>query len=278
MAHDALLVAEKIARRFGALSDVEAVALAGSQTTGIAEPSSDVDIYVYSHSPIPAEERMSIAAEFSDQPEMNDFWGPGNEWADRETGIRIDCVFLTVSFIEDQLDRVVRRCEAELGYSTAFWHTVRVSHSLFDSRGWFERLQQQARQDYPEPLVRAIVAKNYPVLRQIHSSYRRQLEKASLRGDTVSLNHRMAAFLASYFDIVFAVNRLPHPGEKRLLDFAEQYCGHLPANLRENVNSALQAAAPTSCTDETITQMIDRLVDTLDELLAREKLLDGIKR
>jgi hypothetical protein len=209
---------------------------------------------------------------------MNDFWGPGNEWADRETGIRIDCVFFTVAFIEDQLDRMLRRCEAELGYSTAFWHTVRVSHSLFDSHGWFERLQQQARQHYPEPLVRAIVAKNYPVLRQIHSSYRRQLEKASLRGDTVSLNHRMAAFLASYFDIVFALNRVPHPGEKRLLDFAEKYCEHLPANLRENVNNALQSIAPTPCTDQTITQTLDRLVETLDELLNREKLLDGIKR
>jgi predicted nucleotidyltransferase len=278
MTHDALLLAGKIARRFGALPDVEAVALAGSQTTGIAEPSSDVDIYVYAHSPVLAEDRMAIAAEFSDQPEMNDFWGPGNEWADRETGIRVDCVFLTVAFIEDQLDRVLRRCEAELGYSTAFWHTVRVSHILFDSHGWFERLQQQARQDYPERLVRAIVAKNYPVLRQIHSSYRRQLEKASLRGDTVSLNHRMAAFLASYFDIVFAVNRVLHPGEKRLLDFAEQSCPHLPANLRENVNSALQATTPTPHTAEPITQAIDRLVDTLDAVLDREKLLDGIKR
>jgi len=270
MTEDVMRLAARIAERFQALPDVEAVAVAGSQATGAAESSSDVDLYVYPRSDIPAEVRFGIAAEFSDQPEMNDFWGPGNEWADRETGIRVDCMFFTVSFIEDQLDRVLRRHEASLGYSTAFWHTVRVSKPVFDRGGWFATLQEKAQQSYPEPLVKAIVALNYPVLRQIHSSYRRQLDKAFHRGDTVALNHRMAAFLASYFDIVFAVNRIPHPGEKRLLDFAQQHCTNLPANLRENVDQALRAAALHS--DEPVTPIIDKLIDSLDDVLKREKL------
>lgn len=53
---------------------------------------------------------------------------------------------------------------------------------------------------------RTIVALNHPVLRDVIPSYYAQIEKAVGRGDLVSVNHRLAALLASYFDTVFAVN------------------------------------------------------------------------
>src|SRR5258705_11487213 len=108
--------------------------------------------------------------------------------------------------MQDQLDRVLVRHQASMGYTTCFWHTIRMSQVLFDRSHWFARLQQQAAQPYPEPLVKAIIAANYPVLRQIAPSYVHQIEKAASRGDLVSLNHRTAALLASYFDILFAIN------------------------------------------------------------------------
>lgn len=45
-------------------------------------------------------------------------------------------------------------------------------------------------------------------------SYDRQIKKAQERGDIVSVNHRITAFLESYFDVIFALNRQTHPGEK----------------------------------------------------------------
>lgn len=40
-------LAGRVAERYGQLPQVEAVALAGSQTASVADASSDVDLYVY---------------------------------------------------------------------------------------------------------------------------------------------------------------------------------------------------------------------------------------
>ncbi len=67
---------------------------------------------------------------------------------------------------------------------------------------------------------RSIVAKNRPVLGGgMQSSYLAQMKAAIARGDLISLNHRVAVWIASYTDILFAVNRRYHPGEKRLLTY-----------------------------------------------------------
>jgi hypothetical protein len=49
-------------------------------------------------------------------------------------------------WIEEQLDRVLVRHEASVGYSTCFWYNVLHSNALFDRAGWFEALQRRARQ------------------------------------------------------------------------------------------------------------------------------------
>lgn len=265
-----LAVAEKVARRFSQLSEVQAVAVAGSQLSTDSNKSSDIDIYVYSITEIPAHLRTAIGTEFSDAVETNDFWGLGNEWIDRETGISVDVVFWTVNWITDQLDRVLVRHEASMGYTTCFWHTIKISRILFDRINWFAQLQKQAMQDYPEPLVSAILANNYPVLRQIASSYLTQLEKAANRGDLVSLNHRTAAVLASYFDILFAINRVLHPGEKRLIDLAEELCTKRPIAMRTEINAVIQASANAN---KEIGVMVNRLIDSLDKILQADGFL-----
>jgi hypothetical protein len=140
---------------------------------------------------------------------------------------------------------------------------------LFDRKGWFAGLQQRAMQDYPEPLVQAIIAQNYPVLRQIPPSYLYQIGKAAARGDLVSLNHRTAALLASYFDILFAINRVPHPGEKRLIAQVETLCAKRPDNFREQVEAVLHASASGG---QAIVAAVNQLLDSLDVLLQTEGL------
>ena len=62
-----------------------------------------------------------------------------------------------------------------------------------------------------------IIQRNLPLLRANIHSNEHQIRSAFRRRDRVSLNHRTAAWLASYFDILFAANRSFNPGEKRLL-------------------------------------------------------------
>ena len=220
----ALALAGGVAGRFAAIPDVEAVALAGSRTSPFPDGQSDVDLYVYSSAMVPTSSRAEIARNARRTEIGNSFWEPGDEWIEAKSGIRIDVMFRTTRWIEDQLDRVLVRHEASVGYSTCFWYNVRNSRALFDRSGWFQALQTKAGQRYPEELKRAVVAKNYPILRSNISSYLHQIKLAVERHDPVSVNHRAAAMLASYFDIVFALNEQPHPGEKRLLELAKALC------------------------------------------------------
>jgi hypothetical protein len=93
------------------------------------------------------------------------------------------------------------------------------------------------------------------------------LNVAAQRGDLVSLNHRTAALLASYFDILFALNRELHPGEKRLLEHAQSRCACLPVDMAENVAAVLAASATG---DPLLLACLETLLDHLDQLLEQE--------
>ncbi len=177
-------------------------------------------------------------------------------------------MFRTTAWIEDRLDAVLVRHEASPGSTTCLWFNVRMSRVLFDRRGWFAQLQERAAVPYPDGLRRAIVAKNRPLLKEALSSYARQIARAGERGDLVSLNHRTAAFLASTFDILFAVNREPHPGEKRLLTHASRL-PIAPKDFRQKVEAFLAAAAGTGGAAD----IAAALADDLDGLLRMEGLI-----
>ena len=51
----------------------------------------------------------------------------------------------------------------------------------------------------------------------------------------LSVHHRITEYLASYFDIIFALNRQTHPGEKRQIELAKKYCEILPEDFEDNI-------------------------------------------
>ncbi len=268
----AFRLARHVAGQYAALAQVEAVALGGSLASGRADQASDIDMYVYVRGEIPLDARAAIARPGARRAEVgNTFWEPGDEWVDAQSGIGVDAMFRRTGWIEEQLDRVLHRHEASVGYTTCLWDNVRAAYPLYDRDGWFGALQSSARRPYPEPLVRAIVAKNYPILRNTISSYRHQLERAIAHADAVSVNHRTAALLASYFDILFAVNRRTHPGEKRLIEIAEDECPRRPEAMAEQVRALVHAAGQM---DGELIERADELVDGLEHLLRAQGLVE----
>ncbi|MBZ0281841.1 MAG: DUF4037 domain-containing protein [Anaerolineae bacterium] len=263
------MVAQYIADDYSGLPEVQAVALAGSVMGMGADAGSDIDLYVYAEPALSVDARLSIATRRATRYAVdNQFWEAGDEWQETVSGVAVDVTFRSPAWIEDQLDRVLARYEASTGYSTCFWYNILNAQILFDRNRWLSQLQERAKQPYPDALRLAIIAKNHPLLRDLlFSAYSHQIEKAVKRNDLVSVNHRIAAFLASYFDILFAVNRQLHPGEKKLIAFAEQRCPNLPQGFRPQIEALLQAAAQP---DERMGQIVNALVDDLDALLVLE--------
>jgi hypothetical protein len=265
-------LARRLAHRFITLPEVVAVALAGSRGAGgvASDPSSDIDVYVYTRGDVPLKVRRGImeAEGGATRADMgNTFWGPGDEWLDAATGIHVDVVLFDAAWMADQVARSLERHEPSLGYTTCFWHTVRGSLALEDPGGWFAALQAAAAVPYPEPLRQRVIAFNRAVLRGTLPAYDRQLAKAAARNDLVSVNHRLAGLLASYFDILFAFNRATHPGEKRLMAAASGLA-RTPTGMADDLRDLLE----TATTDLAgLPGRVDRLLDALDALLAEDE-------
>ena len=195
------------------------------------------------------------------------FWDLGDQWFDLETGIEVDVMYWDQRWIEKQIGRVLISHQASMGYTTCFWHTVLNSEILFDRHGWFGKLQESCKQSYPDKLKRAIIAKNHPVLRAIISSYYAQIKKAVERQDLVSINHRLAAFMASYFDVLFALNEVLNPGEKKILKYVLARCSKVPKGLKQKLLRLFQSAA---IGDKKLLHQLNELLDGLDDLLAAD--------
>lgn len=269
MSNDHFKLAEDLAKIFASRPEIRAVALGGSAASSAAEPDSDIDLYVFCDPIVPLAFRQTIVKGNRIQDaELNlQFWDTGDAWHDPETGIEVDIMYWDPVWIEDRLDRVLIHHQASLGYSTCFWYTIHQSQVLYDLSAWFSELKEKANQPYPESLRNNIIEKNHAVLRNVIPAYTHQIQKALDRGDLVSLNHRVAGLMASYFDIIFAYNWQLHPGEKRLVKQALARCPYIPENMMEDIRRVLRWTAEQ---DTNLLSAIHSLIDSLDKMLEKD--------
>lgn len=259
---------DKLFEEFYALDEVEALALGGSRAGEHFDQASDYDVYLYCTRPVPEETRRAILSKYCSIMEIgNHFW----EYEDNcrlNNGIDIDLLYRDLDAFTADVAEVVEQCRPRNAYTTCMWYNLLTCKVLYDRDGRLAQAKKRFSIPYPQQLRQNILARGWQLLHAAMPAYDAQLAKAVKRGDLVSVNHRTAGFLETYFDFLFALNREPHPGEKRLIQLCRERYAVLPAHFEHNLERLFQDLyhAPGQVGED-----IQAMVAELDELYQREK-------
>jgi predicted nucleotidyltransferase len=258
---DPYSIARDIALQFSKLDLVDAITLGGSLATGKANANSDIDLYVYSSEPVSLDARVQIIEPRSSQRELDaPYWETEDYWLEKESGIKVEVIYRSHWPLEALQDMFANN-RAHMGFSTSIWHNIVTSKVLFDRKGWYASLQKIADVPYPDSLANAIIGKNFSLLRGSLAAHPKQLALAIDRNDMVHAYHRIDMILASYFDILFALNRTLHPGDKRMLAYAADL-KYTSKGMHDDVTRLV-----TSNNWKSVKATVDQLIDRLELLL-----------
>lgn len=255
-------ITEKLFNDIINLPEVEAIALGGSRAGNVYDEKSDYDVYVYVTEDIPENKRGEIFAHYCSVTEIGNHYWETEDNCTLNNGVDIDIIYRSLDDFAAGISRTVDECEATNSYTTCMWHNLLNSKIIFDRSGRLSELQKRYNVPYPKALRKNIIERNMKLLSGVLPSYDMQIKKAAGRGDTVSINHRTAEFLASYFNIIFALNDLTHPGKKRLVQLCREKCKILPNNFEENLNG-LFAGMFSGDVSEAIEKIVNELKITL---------------
>lgn len=232
---------EEILKDFENLTFVRAIATGGSVSAKTCDNLSDIDVYIFKENDIPVSDREKITKKYSSKYEVGgEYFGQGDEFFADGLNKQLDIMYWNVNWFEDIVNNVWFKHYPSNGYTTAFLFTLKNFEIIFDKNNWLLNLQNSIKTNYPKKLKENIINRNIMLMKdKPFASYYEQIEKALKRNDVVSINHRISAFLASYFDVIFSINELLHPGEKRLIRYAKDNCKILPKDFEENINKLL---------------------------------------
>lgn len=258
----------KLFEELGALPQVEAIALGGSRATGRQDERSDHDVYVYVTGAVDAAARRSVLDKYCSYMEIgNTFWELEDDVTLKD-GVDMDIIYRDMDDFEKMVSSVVVGCSAWNGYTTCMWHNLITSKIVLDKQGKLLKLQNKFSVPYPQELKHNIISNNMKLLSGMLPSFDLQIKKAESRGDLVSVNHRVAEFLASYFDVIFALNEMTHPGEKRMQSICSKECKILPADFDADLDRLFAGMFRTD-----ISPVIRDMVEKLRKLIQKSDIL-----
>lgn len=254
--------------RLSTNSNIEAIALGGSKATHSDDTLSDYDFYVYWSSPIPDADREALIGDLYSYIEIgNDFWETEDDGYLLD-GTEVELIYREIGQLRNHLESTLNQNKANIGYTTCFWFNLLNSSIIYDPTKKLTKLKQEYSLSYPKKLKEAIIEKNLPLLLNTFPAFPKQIEKALKRDDAFSVQHRITAYFESYFDVLYAVNELPMPGEKKLISHALRHCNKLPKDFQRSLNNILNHGSKL---DTNILQEIKEASDNLNQLVIVSK-------
>lgn len=248
---------KSLCRTLAQWPEVEAIALGGSRSRGMADPASDYDLYVYV-TQLPEEKcRQKVLNDLCERTELsNAFWELEDDCTFKDH-VDIDILYRNLDDFGRSVRRTVLEAQPSNSYTTCLWSNLLQSLIVFDRTGRLSALQSEMQIPFPDKLAEAIIERSSRLLQGSLASYDRQIRKAVKRQDILSMAHRTSAFLESVFDLLFALNRIPHPGEKRMMEQLLSSGSLIPDHFEQNVQALLQ-----------IQSVPEEAVKSMDSLLA----------
>lgn len=255
---------DKLIQELSDIPQIEAIALGGSRAGDRFDEKSDYDVYLYCTTPVSLDDRRKLLAQYCSYLEIgNHFWEEEDNCT-LKNGVDIDILYRNLDDFVRDVACVVEQHFPRNGYTTCMWHNLKTCKILYDRDGRLDAAKKRFDIPYPRQLKENIIQRNRTLLHGSLPAYDGQIRKAAAREDSVSINHRIAAFLESYFDILFALNEQTHPGEKRLMALARKNCPILPENFEENLSVLFSDMFTDS---QALSQDLMRIVAALEKIL-----------
>lgn len=254
----------RIVAQVAGLPGFVAISLGGSAATGLDDAASDLDLHVYWRAPLAdTDQRVERLARVADAGSVQAnilTWGLEDHI--RVGGRLVELVYLSL----DDLLAEARRAYGEgligEGFTTALLFCAARGRPLHDATGELAALRERLLAEYPEP-TRRLLLQHHPDLLRV---YLKHLRLAQSRGDLLSVQQRRATVQMVFFNLLFALNRRYHPGEKRLLVHSLS-CPLRPAECETRWQHAARLAAD----DPALAATLGDLVEELCELIARSR-------
>jgi hypothetical protein len=249
-------ILQQIVTAIADLPGVAAIALGGSTAAGLADEASDLDVYVYYHQPLAvAADRAVRLRLLADEGTLKmgipTFGLEDHLYVQHKL---IELVYLDLDRLSAEVKQAYGQGLSSEGYTTALLYILVRSPILHDATGEVTALSAQLRAGYPEP-TRARLLREHP---QLLRYYLELLRISQGRDDLLFVQHMRYSVQTIFFNLLFALNRLYHPGGKRLLKHAQR-CIIQPADLAERWNDISRLPADDGALADRLEELIDDL-------------------
>ncbi len=241
---------------------VVGVSLGGSTGTGLADASSDLDLHVYWRPPLMTpEERASRLSQIGDVGSVRvDVRSWGLEDHVGVSGRLVELIYQHFDDLWGHVEQAYTSALQDEGYTTAQLHSVANGRLLYDPSGTLLALRKRLHTEFPEA-TRQHLLRYHPALLRMYVNH---IGRAQGRGDLLFVQHRRYTVQMLFFNLLFALNRIYHPGEKRLVQHLQR-CVLQPHDCTARWLHTTTLAANDSALADALGQLVADLTTLIEQ-------------